>query len=554
MTEQTDSSSFAPEAATPEIKQHRSFSIVWIVPVVALLIGVWLVYKAVSEKGPTITITFKTAEGLEAGKTKVKFKDVEVGNLQTIDIAKDLSHVKLTVQMQKGAEKFLTEKTQFWVVRARVGAGQVTGLGTLFSGAYIGIIPAAEGKSKRHFEGLEKPPIVTGEVGGKTYELIAPRRGSLNPGSPIYFRQIKVGEVVDYALDAGGSNVGVQIFIQEPYHKFVRQNTRFWVASGLDVNLTANGLQIDTESVTSLLIGGLAFSTFPNEAPQPEAEKDAHFKLYETRKEARDDRYRVSAVFYIEFKDSVRGLSVGAPVEFQGLQIGQVVDIELKADFDTLDFSIPVRVEMQPERMSLPITTAEEQEKRFDKMVNKGFRAQLKTGSLLTGQLFVDLKYLEDAPPGKITYYKGLKVIPSVPSSSQEIMQGVSSFVKKLDALPLEDIGRNLDSSMAGINRLVNDPALEDSIKSLRQIMTELETTTQTLNADTVPKINAALDEMDKVIKNLDGWVSPDAPLKGELSKTLRELSAAAQAISDLADMLDRHPESLIQGKRSSDQ
>ena len=559
MTEQTDSSSFAPEAATPEIKQHRSFSIVWIVPVLALLIGAWLVYKAVSEKGPTITITFESADGLEAGKTKVKYKDVEIGTVQTIELDKNLKNVKLTVAMQKGAASYLTEDTRFWVVRARVGAGQVSGLGTLFSGAYLGMIPGTEGKRETHFTGLEKPPIVTGDVAGKKFNLVAPRLGSLNPGSPIYFRQIEVGSVVDYALDANGNNIGIDIFIQEPYHQLVRQNTRFWIASGLDVNLTANGLQIDTESIASLLIGGLAFATFEGETLMPEADEGTHFKLYETYQGARDDRFTIKRDYMIEFADSVRGLSVGAPVEFRGIQIGEVVDFGLHADFDKLLFTIPVHVRIEPERLLSPfagahIAEGEEQEDRIHRMVKKGLRAQLKTGNLLTGQLFIDLDFYPDSPPAELSLSRGMPLVPSVPSSTEEIMQGVTRFVKKLGQLPLEDIGRNLDKSMAGINRLVNDPALGDSLQSLRHIMDELETTTQTLNADTVPKINATLAEMENVIKDLDGWVSADAPLQGDLRQTLKELSDAARAISDLADMLDRHPEALIQGKGSRDQ
>jgi len=554
MTEDTDGASLASAAAAPEIKQSRSFSIVWIVPVVALLIGAWLVYKAVTEKGPTITIIFETAEGLEAGKTKVKFKDVDVGTVTSIVLDKSLAKVKLTVDMAKGSESYLTENTQFWVVRARVGAGQVTGLGTLFSGAYIGVIPGTEGKPQKSFNGLEKPPIVTGEVPGKIYNLIAPRLGSLNPGSPIYFRQIKVGEVVDYELDAGGDNISVEIFIQEPYHQFVRRNTRFWVASGLDLDLTANGLRIDTESVISLLIGGLAFANFDNEAMGPEAEEGARFVLYETHQEAHDDRYTVKNDYIIEFTDSVRGLTVGAPVEFRGMQIGTVVDFELKADFEKLNFTIPVHVRIEPERLSLPVVSDEQRIDNMNRMIKKGFRAQLRTGNLLTGQLFVDIDFFPDAPPVEPSVRNGFPVVPSLPSSSQEIMQGVARFVKKLDQLPLETIGKDLQNTMAGMNKLVNGPDLRNAVSSLRGILEELKTTTQTLNAETVPRINAALAEMATVLKNLDGWVSADAPLQGDLRKTLEELAAAGRALSDLADMLERHPEALIQGKGSIDQ
>jgi paraquat-inducible protein B len=556
MTEQTEGSPYASEAATPEIKQHRSFSIVWIVPVVALLIGAWLAYKAISEKGPTITVTFESADGLEAGKTKVKYKDVEVGTLQTIELDKNLKNVKLTIEMNKDADSYLREETKFWVVRARVAAGQVTGLGTLFSGAYIGVIPATEGKLKRDFKGLEKPPIVTGEVPGRVFKLVASRLGSLNPSSPIYFRQIEVGKVVDYTLGSNGEKIDVQIFIQSPYSQFVRSNTRFWVASGLDADLTANGLRINTESVVSLLIGGLAFTNFDNELPGPEAEEETRFKLYETYQEARDDRFTLKRDYMVEFKDSVRGLSVGAPVEFRGIQIGTVVDFGLQADFDNLSFTIPVRVRIEPERLVSSFAGAEQiasgtaQEDRIHRMVKKGFRAQLKTGNLLTGQLFVDLDFYPDAPPVELSYSNGLPLFPSVPSTSREIMQGATRFLKKLDQIPLEAIGKDLQNTMAGMDKLVNSPDLRDAVQSLGDILNELKTTTQTLNADTVPRINTALAEMATVLKNLDGWVSADAPLQGDLRKTLEELAAAGRAISDLADMLERHPEALIQGKK----
>jgi len=555
MTEQTDGSAIIPEAATPEIKQHRSFSIVWIVPIVALLIGAWLVYKAVSEKGPTITITFESAEGLEAGKTKIKYKDVELGTVTAIVLADDFSHVTVTAEMAKESKHYLTEKTRFWVVRARVAAGQVTGLGTLFSGAFIGIDPDLEGKSMRHFKGLEKPPMVTGEVAGRQYRLAANRLGSLTPGSPIYFRQIQVGQVADFKLEPNGENVTIDIFVQAPYYQFVRQKTRFWVASGLDVDLTANGLRVDTESVVSLLIGGLAFATFPHEDGGPEAEEGAHFKLYDTYEAARDDRYTVKRDMIIEIKDSVRGLSVGAPVEFRGLQIGKVTDIDLDADFENLDFTVPVRIELEPERLHLGSPKDEKDAiDRWQRLLDKGFRAQLETGSLLTGQLYVKLDIFEDAPPAKLSFYGDLPVIPSLPSSSQEIMQGVTRFLKKLDQLPLEAIGKDLQNTMAGVDKLVNGPDLRDAVQSLGGILDELKTTTQTLNADTVPRINTALAEMATVLKNLDGWVSADAPLQGDLRKTLEELAAAGRAISELADMLERHPEALIQGKGSKDE
>jgi len=555
VAEKTDNSPQASEAATPVVKPRRTISVVWVVPLVALLIGGWLAYKAVTGKGPTITVTFQSAEGLEAGKTKIKYKDVELGKVTAIDLSKDFTHVTVTAEMKPEAKQYLTDKARFWVVRARVTASQVTGLGTLFSGAYIGIEPGIGGKAQRHFKGLEKEPMVTGETKGRKFTLTGSRLGSLNPGSPIYFRQIEVGQVVDYQLAADGENVVIAIFIDSPYHHFVRQNTRFWLASGLDFNLTANGLRVDTESVVSLLIGGVAFTTFSYEDPGPEAREDTNFNLYETYEEARDDRYTTKQTFIVDIKDSVRGLSIGAPVEFRGMQIGQVTDIGMQANFDQLDFTVSVRVLIEPERLNLPVPQGKEKElERWQRLLDKGLRAQLETGNLLTGQLYIKLDFFKDAPPVKPAFDKGLPVIPSLPSTSQEIMRSVTRIVKKLDQLPLEAIGRDLQHTMAGMDRLVNGPDLQASLQSLRRSLADLETTTRTLNADTLPRINTALAEMENVLTDLDGWVSADAPLQGELRQTLKELAAAARAVEALADLLDRHPEALIQGKGSETQ
>jgi paraquat-inducible protein B len=541
-------------AASPVIKERRSISIIWLIPLVALVIGGWLIYKAVTEKGPTITISFESAAGLEAGKTKIKYKDVEVGVVQSIVIGEDLSKIVLKVLMQKGSEPYLTAKTQFWVVRARVDAGSISGLDTLLGGAYIGIEPSNKGKSVKDFIGLEVPPVVTSEMKGKRFALSAERLGSLNPGSPIYFRQIQVGQVVDYKLDEEGHTIGVNIFVKSPYDQFVRENTRFWNASGLDLDLTANGLKVNTESFVALMVGGIAFNTFSSEAPMPEAKENSHFKLYATKDEASDDRFKSKDDFYVEFKESVRGLSVGAPLEFRGFRVGSVVDIEMKTDFEELEFSTMVRVSLERKRMSFHVDSGETEYERFFRMINKGFRAQLKTGNLLTGQLFVNLEFHEDLPPViSMPLYNDLPLMPSLPSPSQEIVQDAAKFMKKLNQLPLEEIGKNLQRTMAGVNKLVNSPELQTAFSSVDQILKELKTTTRTLNSDTVPQVNRALAEMDNLIKDLGRWVDADSPLYEDVRTTLQELAGAARSINDLADMLERHPEALIQGKTRED-
>jgi paraquat-inducible protein B len=538
------------EAASPVVKRQRTFSFVWLVPLVAILIGSWLVYKAIMEKGPTIAITFNTAEGLEAGKTKVKYKDVELGKVVAIDLSNDFSHVTLTVEMVPEAKAYLTEDTRFWVVRARVTAGQASDLGTLLSGAYIGIEPGNGGKAKLQFEGLEKQPMVTRDVQGRFFKLSAPRLGSLNPGSPIFFRQISVGQVVDYQLIPGGENVDIEIFIKTPYDQYVLQNSRFWLASGLDLDLTSDGLRVDTESVMSLLIGGIAFSSFIGEETGPAAEADTVFMLHETYEDARDQSYKIKHDVIVEFNESVRGLSIGAPVMFRGLQLGTVQDINLEGDFENLVFKMPVLLRLEPERMGLPMASGENLKDRWQRLIAKGFRAQLATGSLVTGQLFIDVDFHQDAPQEDLRFRDGLAVLPSVPSPTQEVMQGVTGFIKRLDDLPLEDVVMDLQQTLAGIDRLVNGPDIPRAVQSLGRMMGEFENTAISLNAETMPQFNAALVDIQKVLNNLDQWVSSDGPVQGDLNKMLQELSAAGRAISELSDMLERHPEALIQGKR----
>jgi len=335
------------------VKPKKSISIVWIVPLVALLIGGWLAYKAVTEKGPTITITFEDAEGLEAGKTKIKFKDVEVGQVEEIRLSPDLSQVMVTVQLTKDTKDYLSENTRFWVVRARVAGGGVSGLGTLFSGAYIGMDPGKPGKKARSFKGLETPPIVTTDLPGRHFMLKAETRGSLDVGDPVYFRQIQVGQVVAYEMEKDGHAVDIKIFINAPHHERVRKTTRFWNAGGLDVSVDANGIKVNTESFVTIMIGGIAFETPKDSEPGPAAKKGEIFRLYDRREDIYKKTYVKKTLWLLHFEGSVGGLSVGAPVKFKGIKIGDVINIELEFDYDAMAFRIPVEIETEPERIAM---------------------------------------------------------------------------------------------------------------------------------------------------------------------------------------------------------
>ncbi|MBM9513961.1 PqiB family protein [Desulfogranum marinum] len=551
MKKNTEPKQSVLQTADPVIKSQRSISIVWLIPIVALLIGGWLAYKAITEKGPTITLSFSTAEGLKAGETKVKYKSVDVGVVESIHINENLSKVVLDVQMNKGSESYLTDQTKFWVVRARVSAGQVSGLSTLLGGAYIGIEPSAKGKEQRDFIGLETAPIVTNTTKGTFFQLAAPRLGSLNPGSPVYFRQVKVGQVVEYQMDTAGKTVDVNIFIDSPYDRFVRKNTRFWLASGLDVQLTANGIQVDTESVVSLIIGGVAFGTFGDQPLAELPSEHTKFRLYESRNEAKDDQYQMRHQYYVEFFESIRGLSIGAPVEFRGIQIGKVTDVALKLSQDKLNFSTMVLLDVERDRLGLTDEKQRNLDQQVKEMMRNGLRAQLKTGSLLTGQLLVDIDYYPDKTEIKEKRYNNLLVVPSVPSSTQEVLNGVVNFINRVDKLPIEEISKSLQNSLTNIEKIIGSPAVLESIHSLRSVLAELDETANDFNADTIPEITATLQQLHELTTEVRGWLSADSPVQSNLIKSLEEIAKASRSINNLADMLERHPEALLQGKKA---
>jgi paraquat-inducible protein B len=566
-----------PEAVVST--RRRQISIVWVVPLVALLIGAWLVYKAISEKGPTVTIAFKSAEGLEAGKTKIKFKDVELGQVSEINLSPDLSHVLVTAELVKQAEKFLSANTRFWVVRARVAAGQVSGLGTLFSGAYIGLDPGKPGPPATHFEGLENPPVVTTDLPGRRFVLKASRLGSLDIGAPVYYRQIKVGQVVGYSLNDDGQAVTVKIFINAPLDKLVYKNTRFWNASGLDVAVDANGIRVNTESLVTILVGGIAFDTPANLEPGGLADPDEVFKLYETHEKIHEKTYAEKSRWLLQFSGSVRGLTVGSPVEFRGIRIGQVLDINLEYDAKEKAFQIPVLVEIEPERIKvIGDRNFVDRKEMDDYLVAQGLRAQLNTGSLITGQLFVELDFHPEAPPAKINREGRYPQIPTVPAPMEEITTSLTALLKKLEKLPIEQIGSDLKDTARGAKQLVASAELQEAVAALnqtlnhaqqfaaalnREIAPDLKSAVSSLNetlkrtrllaqnfdASVVPQLGATLQQAQSTLKSINGSVSKDSPLYYQLLRVFKELTEAARSIRLMTDYLERNPDALIYGK-----
>ena len=544
----------APDFSEPVVQaRKRQLSLVWLVPVIAALIGGWLIYKTLSEKGPEVIIVFKTAEGLEAGKTKIKFKDVEVGQVTQLSLTEDLSRVSVKAQFVKGAEAYLTENTRFWVVRARVAAYGVSGLGTLLSGAYIDLDPGKPGKPELKFNGLEEPPIFTAVDPGRIFKLKADRKGSIEVGAPVYYRQITVGKVIAYNLAPEGTSIFFQIFVNAPFHQYVHENTRFWNASGFDMKLDTQGIRIQTESFVSLMVGGIAFD-IPNsyESPGESAQEETVFTLYSSRDGAEKKDYAEKKLFLLNFDTSVRGLSPGAPVEFRGIPIGEVIDLKLEFDANKKSFEIPVLIVIEPGRLNLKKNTIpKDHEKVIDFLIAKGLHAQLKTGNLVTGQQYVALDFFPNAEPRRITYQGDYPVIPTLPTQIEEIATKVGQFIAKLDKLPLDQIGNDLKDTLQGAKRITNSPEIGEALRSLNTAVKEIQMLTSVLRTGTAPELNAVLKQAQLSLATSKAVLETDSPLQYRMKETLEELSDAARSLRVLVEYLENHPESIVTGKGS---
>ena len=540
-----------PEANVRSRKRQISISIVWIVPLIAVLIGGWLVFKAFSEKGPEITITFSSAEGLEAGKTKIKYKEVELGQVSAIKLSEDLTKVIVTAELVKEAEHFLSVNTRFWVVRARVGVSGVSGLGTLFSGAYITLDPGMPGNTAHHFKGLEQPPLVTADLPGRLFVLEADSRGSLDVGSPVYYRKIQVGQVVEYHMQEMGHTIRFKVFINAPYHNYVYQNTRFWDASGIDLKMDTQGIRIDTESVVNILIGGIAFGIPQAELPEKQAEAEALYRLFKNSDEATERLYLVKTKSILYFDESVRGLDIGAPVEFWGIQMGQVLDVKLVYEEQINNFRVRVLVETETERFYEAgfVGSDTDRQKMLAGLLARGFRAQLKTGNFLTGKQVIILDFFPDAEPATIQVENGTPIFPTVPAPMAEIGTKVSQILNKIDNLPMKQIGNDLRDTIKGAKKIAESPDILEAIGNLNATLAETRLLVSDMRTKVTPEINTVLEEARQSLANAEQILNADSPLQVKMNTALEEISGAARSLRLLLDYLERHPESLLRGK-----
>jgi paraquat-inducible protein B len=540
-----------PEVTVVRANRMR-LSLAWIVPIAALVVGAVLIVRAVMQAGPQITITFRSAEGLEAGRTEVRFKEVVVGKVVKVGLSPDRERVLVSVKLDKSAENLTVDDTLFWVVRPRIGLAGVSGLGTLFSGAYIGVDAGVAYEEREHFTGLEAPPLLLRGEPGRSFVLDAKSLGSLDVGSPIYYRQTRVGRVVGYTLDPERDALAVQVLISPPNERLVTSASRFWNVSGIDFTLNASGLTVDSESMTSILVGGIAFETPPDEASAVPAAGGQHFELFGSRKAAMappdGEPLRVRMVF----EQAQRGLAAGAPIDMLGVEIGTVRRVALLHVPKTGNFPVEVVADIYPLRLGsvrrqfvAPAGATESADAMFLKRgVDHGLRAQVRTGNLLTGQLYIALDFMPKAPKATLDMRTDPPTIPTVRGTLSDLQSQIAEIVARLGKVKFDEIGSGLQDTLRSASAAGS--GLQETLASANAAIRELTPEAQRALADVRKTLTSAQSTLAALDRNV---LAGDASVQRNVNQALVEMQRAAQALRVLADYLQQHPESLLRGK-----
>lgn len=537
------------QLAQPEIRPGRSLyrSWVWVVPILALIVAISLVISAWSKNGPVITISFDSVSGIEVGQTKLRFRDVIVGEVIDIRVADDRRNVLVDVQLKRHGSEYITQAdSKFWVVRPQVSMSGVSGLETLLSGAYISVdAPNSISDDKVYeFSGLEFPPEIIYGQKGSIYTLKTDSLGSLYVGAGVYYRRVEVGRVVAVNMSKDGRFVELQAFVESPYDKFVTPDTRFWNDSGIDMTLSTDGVQLRTAGLAALISGGIAFvqadegSSFDGEYDSTPAKPGSVFTLFNTKTQALAEADVNPINIELRFMQSVRGLKNGAHVDFLGINVGEVIDYDLEYDASIKRFYTKVRAEIYPNRFSEKYLARAKKSNHpeaelaniiFDPLIKHGLRGQLRTASLLTGQQYLALDFFKEKDIEKTmnidTDNQSGFIIPTVPSDNNKIQEQLSGIVEKINEIPMGELGTELVSTL----------------KSFRALM-------DNLNQTTTKETNKTLSTIRKSLDNINKLLDSDAPFMGGFTNTMQNLDQAARALRLLADTLQTNPEIMLRG------
>jgi paraquat-inducible protein B len=546
-------------AAVPRARTGRSrrISVIWVIPLVAVAIGGWLAWDTWSKEGPTIRISFDSGEGLQPGQSQLKFRDIVFGTVKSLELASDHTHVVVTVATTHEAKPLLTDQTIFWVVKPRLFAGNVSGLETLLSGSYIGMWPGeAGGKAQHKFVGHENPPILTANVPGRTFVLKAKRLGSISLGSPVFYRDLDVGEVLGWDIADMAEYVTIRTFVRAPYDSYVHDQTRFWNASGVSVKLAGAGVEVQMESLKALILGGVAFETPAAEIHAAETSEDHVFPLFADRDAANNASYTRKIPMISYFPGSVNGLAPGSDVTMHGLKVGQVTEVRLSYDRAKDIVLAPVRFELEPERVvGVGVRVYKTDAESVEALLKGGLRASLQSASLITGQQVVALDFVTDAEPVPVTNEGDDFVLPTTEGGGfAGLASSANDLLNKVSTIPFDQIGKSLGGILKSVNDATQGPQLKKALSDLSAMIASAQAMMQRLDTKQLPQLTADLEKTltsaNKLVLSLDSGYGDNTKFNRDLDRLMAQTTDAVRSMRALADLLARHPEALIKGRQ----
>ncbi|WP_408673004.1 intermembrane transport protein PqiB [Xenorhabdus cabanillasii] len=521
------------------ISKLKSWSPIWIVPIVTVLIGAWILFYHFSHQGPEVTLITSNAEGIEAGKTKIKSRSVNVGVVERVSLSDNLGEVIIKARLNDGMERLLYKDTAFWVVKPQIGREGVSGLSTLLSGVFIELQPGNEGSEERKFSLLDAPPLASPDAKGIRLVLTSEKAGRLSPGDPVLFRGYRVGSVETSTFDPKSRLAKYQIFVNAPYDGLLTTNVRFWKDSGIAFDVSSQGLRVEVAALSTLFAGGVSFDVPKGwDLGSPVKEKEI-FRLYDNEKNIENSLYTEHRDFLLFFSDSVRGLQPGAPVEFRGIRVGTVAKVPFYTDgirqrLDS-DFRIPVLIHMEPERFEKEIGNGFYTDKELEEIISRGLRASLKTGNLLTGALYIDLDFYSDEKPWKgPRKLASYEILPTISGGLAQIQQKVIMALNKINQMPIEPVfiqaTRTLEES-------------QKTIKAAHKTMNELNSILASKEAQNLPKdIHNTLNELNRSMQG----IQPGSPVYNKLVDSMQRLDQVLRELQPVLKTLNNKSNALV--------
>ncbi|RAJ99085.1 intermembrane transport protein PqiB [Aliidiomarina maris] len=517
----------------------RRISSIWLVPAVALAIGIWMAYDTLSQRGALVHLTMLNAEGVEAGKTMVKVKEVAVGRVESVSLTDDFTQARAAIRMFDGTDNMLTEDAQFWVVKPRVGRDGVSGLGTILSGAYIELEPGIGEPGQRHFETLAQPPVMRRGEAGVSVRLHSDHGNQLNPGDPVTFRGYTVGRIQSAEFNIDNQRNEFRVFIQQPFSDLVSDRVRFWQSSGVSFQLGADGVRIDMGSLESILVGGITFD-FLNEGPAGErVAQDTEFTLYRDRESAQQEGFTQYADYIMLVEQSVRGLSVGAPIEFRGIRIGTVLQVPYTGGEGLgqrlMQQEVPVLIRIEPERLGPSFGDLDMQnwQQQMQRAFARGLRAQLQSGNIITGAQFIDLVF-SDAPLQLAEHDYDYPLFPMLSGGSGSLESRIAALVDNLNQIDFGAIGEQAERSLT---------ASEQTLQAVEQLSTSLQALMSQPEMQQLPaRLQGTLDELERL---LSGY-STDAPAYNDATRAIQSLERILSDLEPFAESLGEQPSSIL--------